>query len=108
MSASLISKTQDSLIIQLEIPLSKSMLEGESWIQDALNDAGTLATGELLKQFDTDGSAIELGSIKMTSKGLVNKQYQTPHGVTEVSRHVYQTSRSDVSPRIYHSRANSD
>lgn len=92
MLASLISKTQDSLIIQLEIPLSKSMLEGESWIQDALNAAGTLATGELLKQFDTDGSAVELGSVKMTSKGLVTKQYQTPHGVTEVSRHVYQTS----------------
>ena len=37
MSASLISKTQDSLIMQFEIPLSKSRLEGESWIQDALN-----------------------------------------------------------------------
>ena len=93
MSASLISKTQDSLIIQLEIPLSKSMLEGKSWIQDVLNEAGTLATEELLKQFDTDGTALKLGSIKMTSKGLVNKQYQTPHGVIEVARHVYQTSK---------------
>ena len=25
-------------------------------------------------------------------KGLVTKQYQTPYGVTEVARHVYQTS----------------
>lgn len=65
MSASLISKTQEALIIQLEIPLSKSMLEGESWIQDALNKVGTLATVELLKQFDTDGSPIELESIKI-------------------------------------------
>jgi hypothetical protein len=93
MSASLISKNQDRLIIQIEIPLGKSMLEGESWIQDALNEAGTLATGELLKQFDTDGSPIEIGSFKMTSKGLVTKQYQTPHGVAEVARHVYQSQK---------------
>ncbi len=44
---SIIAKTQDKVIVQIEIPLSKSMLEGESWIQDALNKAGTLATGEL-------------------------------------------------------------
>lgn len=93
MTATLISKTKDKLIVQLEIPLGKSMLEGESWIQDALNEAGTLATGELLKQFDTDGKPIKIGSVKMTSKGLVAKQYQTPYGVTELSRHVYQTSK---------------
>lgn len=92
MSASLICKTEDKLIVQVEIPLGKSMLEGESWIQDALNEAGTLATGELLKQFDTDGSPIKLGAVKMTSKGLVTKQYQTPYGVAEIARHVYQTS----------------
>ncbi len=28
----------------------------------------------------------------MTSKGLVSKQYQTPYGVAEIARHVYQTS----------------
>lgn len=92
MSATLISKTQDSLVVQIEIPLSRSMLEGESLIQDALNEAGTLATGELLKRFDTDGTPIKMGSVKMTSKGMVPKQYQTPYGVTEISRHVYQTS----------------
>jgi hypothetical protein len=92
MPARLISKTRDKVIIQLEISLSKSMLEGESLIQDALNEAGTLASSELLKQFDTDGSPIKLGSVKMTSKGLVPKQYQTPYGVTTVARHVYQTS----------------
>lgn len=92
MTASLITKTDEYVTVQIKIPLSKSMLEGESFIQDALNEAGTLATGELLKQFDTDGSAIEFGSIKMTSKGLVAKQYQTPYGVVEIDRHVYQTS----------------
>jgi len=92
MSASLISKTDEFVTVQIKIPLSKSMLDGESLIQDTLNEAGTLATGELLKQFDTDGSAIEFGSVKMTSKGMVQKQYQTPYGVVEIDRHVYQTS----------------
>lgn len=92
MPASLISKNEDFITVQIKIPLSRSMLEGESLIQDAVNEAGTLATGELLKQFDTDGSAIEFGSVKMTSKGMIQKQYQTPYGVVEIERHVYQTS----------------
>lgn len=92
MTASLITKTDEFVTVQIKIPLSKSMLDGESFIQDALNEAGTLATGELLKQFDTDGSVIEFGSVKMTSKGVVTKQYQTPYGVVEIDRHVYQTS----------------
>jgi len=96
MSASLVSRTSNSITIQVEIPLSNSMLEGESFIQDALNEAGVLATGELLKQFDTDGSPIKYGSIKMTSKGLVKKQYQTPYGMAEISRYVYQTSEGGI------------
>jgi len=92
MQALLISRTPNSVTIQIKIPLSNSMLEGESLVQNALNEAGILATRELLKKFDTDGSPIEYGSIKMTSKGLITKQYQTPYGVAEVERHVYQTS----------------
>jgi len=49
------------------------MLEGEADIERALNEAGTLATGELLKQFDADGSAVEMGSARYTSKGQVDK-----------------------------------
>jgi hypothetical protein len=107
-AVSLIAKTDEYITVQIKIPLSKSMLEGEDFIQDALNEAGTLATGELLKQFDTDGSMIEFGSVKMTSKGLVAKQYQTPYGVVEIDRHVYQTSSGgetfcplDKDARIY-------
>jgi hypothetical protein len=69
------------------------MLDSESAIQDALNEAGATATGELLKKFDTDGSEIKMGSIKMTSMGLLPKRYQTPYGEVEVERHVYQTSK---------------
>ena len=92
MTAQVISTNSECITLELKIPMAKSMLEGESLMQDALNDAGTLATAELLKQFDTDGSPIKIGSVMMTSKGLVTKQYQTPYGVTEVARHVYQTS----------------
>jgi hypothetical protein len=93
MSATIISTTSDFVTVQVKIPLSKTMLEGEDWIQDAVNEVGTLATGELLKKFDSDGSAITLGAVKMTSKGLVAKQYQTPYGAVEVERHVYQTAQ---------------
>jgi hypothetical protein len=93
MTAKLISTTQDNIIVQVIIPLSKKMIEGEDIIQNALNDVGVLATGELLKRFDTDGSPIVFGKIKMTSKGKVTKEYQTPYGVCEVSRHVYQSAK---------------
>jgi len=51
-----------------------------------------VATGELLKTFDTEGEDIALGAVKMTSKGLTNKCYQTPYGEIEIERHIYQTS----------------
>ena len=68
------------------------MLDSENHIQNAVNSVGTLATGELLKQFDSDGSPIVFGSMKMTSKGKITKEYQTPYGVCAVSRHVYQSA----------------
>ncbi|HAU1604152.1 TPA: ISKra4 family transposase [Legionella pneumophila] len=68
------------------------MLDSENVIQDELNQAGCIATEELLKKFDTDGEAIQLGSVKMTTKGQVLKLYQTPYGEIAVPRHVYQTS----------------
>jgi hypothetical protein len=58
-----------------------------------LNKAGAIATGEMLTTFDTDGSPIQIGDIKLTSKGRLAKTYQTPYGETEIERHVYQTSK---------------
>lgn len=49
------------------------MLTGEDVIQQALNAAGTLASRVLLQQFDTDGSAIQAGSTRLTTKGQVLK-----------------------------------
>ena len=93
MTAEIKSRTDHQLIIEVTIPFERSMLEGEGCIEQAMNEAGTLATGELLKRFDTDGSAIQMGSTKLTSKGLVEKSYQTPYGETRVERHVYQSPK---------------
>jgi hypothetical protein len=92
MSVKLIAVEGDTVRIELDIKLSRSMLESEETILNALNEAGCLATGEALKRFDTDGSAIVIGGIKWTSKGEEPKYYQTPYGEVEVMRHVYQTS----------------
>jgi len=65
------------------------MLDFEETLQQHLNAAGVLATQEGLRQFDTDGSPITVGSITLTSKGPIPKDYQTPYGVAPVERHVY-------------------
>src|SRR3954466_8450221 len=92
MSATIIERQEASVTIQVTIPLSRSMLDTEQAIQDALNQAGVLASGEALKQFDTDGSPLLLGSTRWTSKGQEPKTYQTPYGEVSVPRHVYQTA----------------
>lgn len=92
MTATIIQRTTESLTLQITIPLSSSFLDTEETIQSVLNDAGTLASGEALKQFDTDGRAIEMGGMNWTSKGQLPKTYHTPYGTVEVHRHVYQTS----------------
>jgi hypothetical protein len=42
-----------------------SLIESEEMIQIAVNEVGTLASREALKQFDTDGSALEIGGEQM-------------------------------------------
>ncbi len=64
----------------------------EHRILEALNEAGTPATGRCLERFDSDGAAISMGGVRMTSKGKVAKIYQTPYGGVPVERHVYQSS----------------
>src|SRR4051812_3740326 len=77
MSATLMERQENAVTIQVHIRLSRSMLDTEEAIQEALNEAGTLASGEALKQFDTDGSPLILGSTRWTSKGSEPKAYQT-------------------------------
>ena len=71
MVATIVNEAVDSVTIQLVIPFNRSMLEAENAIQDALNEAGTLASANFLHRFDTDGSAIVIGQTTLTSKGTV-------------------------------------
>ena len=92
MTAQVTRQINDSITIEVTLPLIGSMLQAEEAIQDALNEVGLLATEEKLKRFDTDGSPIQLGSVRMTSKGQFAQDYETPYGSVAVPRHVYQTS----------------
>src|SRR3954447_23550033 len=91
MAATIIERQENAVTIQISIELSRSMLETEEAIQQGLNEAGVLATAEALKQFDTDGTPLQFGATRWTSKGQEPKIYQTPYGEAEIDRHVYQT-----------------
>jgi hypothetical protein len=79
--------------IQITVSLDRSLLTFEEHLQDQLNAAGLMATQEALQRFDTDGSPIVVGDTKLTSKGQLPKEYQTPYGAVTVPRHVYQSSQ---------------
>jgi hypothetical protein len=91
MNATIVARTPTSFTLQVEVPYDNSMLGFEEALQQRLNDAEVVATAEGLRQFDTDGSPITVGPMKFTSKGQVEKDYQTPYGVATVARHVYQS-----------------
>jgi hypothetical protein len=84
--------------LEVTVDLKGTLLEMEGAIQEASNAVGHCATEEALKRFDTDGSPIRVGALKLTARGRDPKPYQTPYGVVEVERYVYQTSRGG---RIY-------
>ena len=81
MDATIIARTSTTFTLQIEVPYNDSMLDFEQTLQERINDAGVVATAEGLKQFDTDGSPITVGPVKFTTKGPVEKDYQTPYGV---------------------------
>ena len=81
------------MTIQVTIKLNGSLLEIENTILDSCNEIDSLATTEALKKFDTDGSPIKLGDIKMTARDKDNKTNQTPYGSVQLERYVYQTSK---------------
>lgn len=75
-----------------------SLLEMENAILDGVNKVGCLATAEALKRFDTDGSPLIRDGVKWTVRAHDSRKYQTPYGVAEIDRTVYQTSKGG---RIY-------
>ena len=78
MNATITARTSISFTLLIEVSYSDSMLDFEEALQQRLNDAGVVATAEGLQQFDADGSPITVGPVKFTTKGPVEKDYQTP------------------------------
>lgn len=61
-------KVDNNFRITIEVDFSRSMLEMENEIQDALNQAGQVLTAGALEHLDTDGSPIRLGRLQLTTK----------------------------------------
>ncbi len=83
----------NELTLQVTVKLTGSLMDMEKTILDGCNKMGSLATAEALQKFDTDGSPIKLGEVKMTVRDKTNKTYQTPYGGVLIQRNVYQSSK---------------
>ncbi len=91
--AEIVAFKENKITLQVTITLKGSLLEMENNILDGCNEMGSLATAEAIQQFDTDGSPIKLGPVKMTVRKKDNKIYQTPYGGVPIQRNVYQSSK---------------
>jgi hypothetical protein len=94
MTVKIKERSSNSITLEVKIHFSNSMLDSEEEIQRILNETGTMATGELLRSFDADGSPIQIGSERLTAKKQLEKKvYETPYGSVPIERYVYQTSK---------------
>lgn len=91
--AHIIKRSGSQLTLAVTVNISGSLLEAEEAIQAGCNEVGQLATQEAIVGLDSDGSAIQTGSVKWTSKGKTRQTYQTPYGKVVVKRHLYQTAQ---------------
>ena len=91
--AKIVACDGNELTLQVTLRLTGSLMEMENAILDGCNELGSLATAEALHKFDTDGSPIKLGEVKMTVRDQSNKTYQTPYGGVLIQRNVYQSSK---------------
>lgn len=90
--AQILERCGDEITLQVKVKLTGSLMDMEDSIQSAVNEMGSSATQEALKKFDTTGAPIQIGDIRMTSKGNITKRYETPFGPVDFARHVYQAS----------------
>lgn len=90
MSAQVTQVSPNEVVLEVRVALGSSMLENEEAIQTALNEAGNLATGKALEAFDTDGTPIEVGGVRLRVRAKMPKEFQTPYGSVVVERNVYQ------------------
>lgn len=93
MVAEITRRDDESVTVSVTVRLDGAMLEAEEAIQEGLNQAGMLLEQENLLRFDTDGSPLQFGPVRLTSKGKSPQVYETPYGPVQVERHVYQTAQ---------------
>jgi len=93
MPAQLIEQKGNTLTVQFTVALTGQMLWDEQSLQQVLNEAGQIAMGPMLKQFDTQGEPIRVHGVKHTVKDYAPQTYETPYGPVQVERHTYQTSQ---------------
>lgn len=99
MSVEIISKSSDEVTFQITIKLlEKDFMKMEERILEVSNELGCQATAEALKKHDTQGEPIVAKGVRHTARCLTEKKYQTPWGVVNINRYVYQTSEGG---RIY-------
>ena len=82
MAAAIVRRTDAGFTIQLDA-CKDSMLDAEQAIQDALNQAGVVATEEALRRFDAEIWATDPSGLspKLTSMGRVRKGVASIPGV---------------------------
>jgi hypothetical protein len=93
MSVTVISESDQSVTLQVTFSLEGSMLNVEESIQETLNQVGLVATEQKLRSFDTDGTPLFFGATKLTSKGQLTQDYETPYGSVSIARHIYQSNQ---------------
>lgn len=93
MPAEITCRSESSFKIEIEISYSKDMLSGEESLQRSLNEAGCMATAEILEQFDSDGSQIAVGGVTFYPRSeKESKCFQTPYGQCDIERYIYQSA----------------
>ena len=98
MLAELVNHTDNEVTVQFTVKLTGSMLDDEQALQRSLNEAGQIAMGPMLRQFDTNGEPVRVGDVKHTVRVCSPQTYETPYGPVQVERNVYQSSRGG---RVY-------
>jgi hypothetical protein len=93
MNARITRRGPEGFTVTFEVKSATEFAAYEKEIQHALNEAGVVATAEALRQFDTKGEPLVLDGTPSTSKDPVLKEYQTPYGIADVERSVYQGPR---------------
>ncbi|MCP4432682.1 MAG: ISKra4 family transposase, partial [Gammaproteobacteria bacterium] len=93
MLAELIKHEGQEVTVQFTVKLTGAIMDDEQALQQSLNEAGKVAMGPILEQFDTDGEPIRVNGVKHTVRVRSPQTYETPYGPVSVERNVYQTSK---------------